>query len=407
MRRGINTLNSFLILVTLAACAEGTQAIPTTTNPDTDPITPRPTDTTPSQPDTPAANPTTVPADVIKDYGGPITPEQDFYMHNDPVYLDKKAKLDTSFNFWSAPNCVNRAFNYESLDVHEKPIWSKDGKTAVPAIEARMDDGNWHVYTVSRADFNAIPLSPPEDLNQTYAIGEGQGPLEIAGLPFWDEAMQAIVKYDDFGVAVEKINVNGAWEKLYPINMAKMSMPSSYQELQSNLQEHLESPDPFTDINAFNKWWGDLKIALGDPDKLPVNVQASVGIGGGEPVIRFFLENLQPFDIANTRMFYFNHEGTVYPVVIFVPIPETSEVSYGAFAAILTPISIQGSDGVDTLANLNNSSRAIIQFTGPTGPSAIPWPEDMMALNNLGLNWTRDGSKYYVGTAVIKTYQIP
>jgi len=108
-------------------------------------------------------------------------------------------------------------------DINIVPFFDEENPESCSlAIEAKMDDGEWHIFLLpidtSKGEFRQYP--PVEfgsnglPLKDGYDIPEGFGPLDVTGNIGWTESF-GWVRFDESGEMVETLNMETAqWEVL-------------------------------------------------------------------------------------------------------------------------------------------------------------------------------------------------
>jgi len=169
-----------LFVVLISACQPLPVAI--------DISTPAPTAT-----QTPSPTPTPIPelevSEVLSVGGGSYYEEQLAVMDSE----DFKEKVDVINNwwlYWAYAEEDQQPFLTGLTDIHIVPFFDeKNPESFSLAIEAKMDDGNWHTFLLpidtSKGEFRQYP--PVEfgsngiPLETGYDISQGFGPLEVTG----------------------------------------------------------------------------------------------------------------------------------------------------------------------------------------------------------------------------------
>lgn len=219
-------------------------------------------------PPTATASPTPKPHEWIKKNSGQTLDDQQKAYLASPEYAALKETLYQQFDDWVARTIVFNPALLTTLDITDWTLIGIDGVTLVPAIRAKMSDGQYHIYTVSRGDFG--PTASPDI-----------GPMEIIDGK-WDPINQQIVKTDDYGDVTERVNkVTGVLEKEYPINTDKLySYSNNLGEVLNNLDKITETPNALTDPEGFKKWVTEALVELDNHGFNP-NIEIYSG-GNGE-----------------------------------------------------------------------------------------------------------------------------
>jgi hypothetical protein len=97
------------------------------------------------------------------------------------------------------------------------------------------------------------------------------------------------------------------------------NFPESYEYLTSHLDEFVQAPDFLGDPQTFDLWWHYILLPnLGDVfERTPNVTMGSFGLSDGDfqyvPRNAGFTQNV----ISEPPIFYFIHDGIVYPVLVF------------------------------------------------------------------------------------------
>lgn len=217
----------------------------------------------------PVPSVTPLPETVVGGAGGPYTETQTKILESE-AYRAKRGKLLSWFNYWAMPNCSNRAFDIESVRISEKVVWDDfaDSNEALPVLEALMDDGEWHMFTAPRADWERVVPVPVSE--GTYAIGVGDGPLEVsAGDPKMERTLAAkdgrFVRLSKNGNLMEFVNKEGVWEDRWE-NIE--TVPATVEEV-ANLPEMASVYEDFDAYMADEKGYNEraMELAKLHPEK--------------------------------------------------------------------------------------------------------------------------------------------
>ncbi|MBU2036481.1 hypothetical protein KKC36_03495 [Patescibacteria group bacterium] len=138
-------------------------------------------------------------------------------------FKEKVSVINNWWSYWGNAAENQRPFHPKSENVHIVPFFEEENPESYSlAIEAKMDDGNWHTFLlpidISKSEFRQYP--PVEfgpngiPLKTGYDIPEGFGPLEVTGDIKWTESF-GWVRFDESGEMVEAINMEtGQWEEM-------------------------------------------------------------------------------------------------------------------------------------------------------------------------------------------------
>ncbi|MBU0998061.1 hypothetical protein KJ570_00795 [Patescibacteria group bacterium] len=141
-------------------------------------------------------------------------------------FKEKVSVINNWWSYWGNAAENQRPFHPKSENVHIVPFFEEENPESYSlAIEAKMDDGNWHTFLlpidISKSEFRQYP--PVEfgpngiPLKTGYDIPEGFGPLEVTGDIKWTESF-GWVRFDESGKMVEVINMEtGQWEEKKPL----------------------------------------------------------------------------------------------------------------------------------------------------------------------------------------------
>lgn len=393
LKRNLNTLTTIILTAAFVASCTGENSptvVPTT--PATRDV-PAGASPSPDPPEGSAAVPsaTARPSDVIKEgSGGPVTPEQQEYLETNAEYNERARKLMESFDFWAAPNCTNRAFNPDSLDVHIKPVFSADGKTAGPVLEAFMDDDQWHTYAVPFGNFDATVPTAPENLNDLYEIGQNQGPLEVTGGSFflgWDDAAKQFIRYDSTGKITERLGGTGVWEvaKTYPIANSKTEAAASCR-IPGN---EIDSWANFVRSSDTSQFPADVKVStllvMDMQDQFSFMMWEGDETGSTAPIVDFYRQNPDrlPFRVLGYCVVSLSDLDPAYPAIdvavkLVKVIDSSGNVSYLKVVGLMNASSenVSGPEMIPLVSSGGNPSEGKVGYSNSTQEDILrSWAE--------------------------------
>lgn len=170
----------------------------------------------------------------------------------------------------------------------------------------------------------------------------------------------------------------------FAVDVEKLSSnPPSYDYLVSHPEEFVEAPDPWAGVEYFNEWRvNELTPAMGDPMSREPNVQVDTdSIGGGE--FSLYCNPASPVS-GQMEFFYFNHNGTLYPVYLITSFRTSDQQLLSTIGVILLPDPIPGTasdhgfQAVDLLASGEYAISEVITFYEPE-----PWGNFPQEVNDL------------------------
>jgi hypothetical protein len=200
-----------------------------------------------------------------------------------------------------------------------------------------------------------------------------------------------------------------------PIDRDKLyRFPESYEYLISHLDQFVQAPDVLAETEAFRNWWYDVFIPLmgywGDLEP-NININA-LNIDEN----RFTYARL-PANVNNVigeiPIFYFIHDGVVYPALVFT-INFEGIGNIGTWVYILhAPGEITVPlEGLDVIQHIYEG-HPIIQLSGEIGMSVMTADNEVnRAFFNSGFNWlgcsqgnnwAADANRFAIGLANIVT----
>jgi hypothetical protein len=128
----------------------------------------------------------------------------------------------------------------------------------------------------------------------------------------------------------------------YPVSMDKLRCQwTSYEDLLSHLDKCVEAPDPLAGGNSgpeFINWVKNVLIpALGPEVNLPRNARLDSGTDLSKVIFLGPNNGLAKPLMGQPELFYFNHEGKVWPVLVLSLISDIQGVDYdqGTIMAVL------------------------------------------------------------------------
>ena len=158
----------------------------------------------------------------LSNAGGTYSEEQLAVIYSEG-FEERVHVINNWWSYWGNPEEDQRPFHPESKNIHIIPFFDeKNLESFSLAIQAKMDDGNWHTFLLpidlSKGNFREFP--PVEfgsngiPLETGYDIPEGFGPLEVTGNIRWTED-SGWVRLDESGEISEVLNMKTAqWEVL-------------------------------------------------------------------------------------------------------------------------------------------------------------------------------------------------
>lgn len=160
-------------------------------------------------------------AETLSNAGGSYSIEQ-LTVIDSKDFEEKVGVINNWWSYWEYAEESQRPFQPESKNIHIIPFFEKEKPESYSlAIEAKMDDGNWHTFLlpidISKGEFRQHPPiefgSDGIPLKIGYDIPQGFGPLEITGNIRWTESF-GWIRLDEHGKMAEAINMKtGQWEE--------------------------------------------------------------------------------------------------------------------------------------------------------------------------------------------------
>jgi len=154
---------------------------------------------------------------------------------------DFEEKVDV-INYWAYAAEDQQPLLTELTDIHIVLFFDEENPESCSlAIEAKMDDGNWHIFLppidTSKGKFRQYPPvkfgSDGIPLEAKYDIPEGFGPLEVSGDIRWTKS--GWVRLDEFGEMVEFLNMEtGQWEEKKLAPTPEVTPEPEYEVLATN-----------------------------------------------------------------------------------------------------------------------------------------------------------------------------
>jgi hypothetical protein len=261
----------------------------------------------------------------LENAGGPYTAQQEALNNSDLANKDKDTLELWVNDYWTAPEFKNRPFEKNSKDLHIIFVYDDlQNPTEVKALlQATGGDYIGRTFTVPFGA-NGLAEFPPK-VEGDY-IREGYGPLELtAGNENWRLSVEngVFVRRDkSSNEVVERLDyVSRQWTEVETkINMEKFNrFPQSYEAFLANSENYLESPDPISQREEFDRWLNEKYIpVLGSGREREVNIKMSSFVIQGNVMGAWAEDSVKGSEVIKLpHFFYFKNEGKKYSVLVF------------------------------------------------------------------------------------------